>query len=224
MSKTALVVVAHPDDEVLGVGGTILKLQEEFGYDVLVEFLTTTKPDKKWDQVDRASKILGTIWDRPNFESTGEVFYPLTLDSEPITNLVDYIEPIIMDVRPDIVFTHHIGDLNQDHRAVSEAVLIATRPYPDQPVKKLYTFDTPSSTEWSFGEFQKFEPNVFIDITDYFNIKLKALMMYEEEIKDLKFPHPRSLEALTMNSKLKGSVVGLEKSETFRLIRSIDIL
>jgi len=219
-----MVIVAHPDDEVLGVGGTILKLQEEYGYDVLVEFMTTTRPNLKWDQVDRASKILGTIWDRPNCESTGEVFYPLTLDSEPITNLVDYIEPIIMDVRPDLVFTHHIGDLNQDHRAVSEAVLIATRPYPEQPVKKLYTFNTPSSTEWSFGEFKRFEPNVFIDISKYGKIKAEALEVYEEEIKNLKFPHPRSLQGLDFQHLAKGAEIGLKGVETFRLIRSIDIL
>jgi len=224
MSKTALVIVAHPDDEVIGVGGTILKLQKEYGYEVRVEFMTTSKQNKKWDQAAEVSEILGVEIDRPHFSGTGEAYTPLELDGELITDLAGRVEGMIEVFEPELIFTHHIGDLNQDHRAVGEAVLIATRPFPGQPVKKVYTFDTASSTEWSFGEFPKFEPNVFIDITEYFNTKLKALMMYEEEIRDLEFPHPRSIEALTANSKLKGSVVGVHYAETFRMVRSINAL
>ena len=224
MSKLALIIVAHPDDEVIGVGGTILKLQKEYGYEVRVEFMTTTKQNKKWDQAAEVSEILNVEIDRPHYSGTGEAFTPLELDGEPITNIIEHIEDLLETYEPEIVFTHHIGDLNQDHRIVSEAVLVATRPFPGQPVKKVYTFDTASSTEWSFGEFPKFEPNVFIDITEYFNIKMKALMIYEEEIRDQEFPHPRSIEALTASSKLKGSVAGVNRAETFRLVRSIDAL
>ena len=224
MSKTALVIVAHPDDEVIGVGGTILKLQKEYGYEVRVEFMTSTEQNKKWDQAAEVSEILNVEIDRPPYSGTDDYFEPLELDGKPIANLVEYIEDLIETHEPELVFTHHAGDLNQDHRAIGEAVLIATRPYPGQTVKKLYTFDTASSTEWGFGEFNKFEPNVFIDISDYFNIKLKALMMYEKEIRDLEFPHPRSLEALKASSIMKGSVVGLNKAETFKLVRSIDAL
>jgi len=224
MKKKALIIVAHPDDEVIGVGGTILKLREEYGYDVHIEFMTTKKFDKKWESVEAVSEILETSYNVPSWSTYGELLYPLTLDGEPITNLVDYIEPIIKEHNPEVIFTHHIGDLNQDHRAVAEAVMIATRPYPGQVVKRLYSFDTASSTEWSFGEFNKFEPNVFMDISIYVNIKHKALEIYKEEIKDLEFPHPRSIESIEMNNKLKGSVVGLSSVETFRLIRSIDLL
>lgn len=224
MSKTALVIVAHPDDEVLGIGGTILKLQKEYGYDVHIAFMTSTKPHKKWEYAEEVSALLNTTCCMPPYSTFGEALTPLTLDGEPIAKLVDYVEDLLDFHEPELVFTHHSGDLNQDHRAVGEAVLIATRPFPGQLVKKVYTFDTASSTEWAFGEFPKFEPNTYIDITEYFNIKLKALMIYEEEIRDREFPHPRSIESLTANSKLKGSVVGVNRAETFRMVRSIDVL
>lgn len=222
--KVALVVVAHPDDEVLGMGGTILKLQKELGYKVHVVFMTTTKPNKKWDYVEKVSKILGTSWRRPYYSGTGDIFSPLRLDGEPISNLVSYIEEAIEELKPEVLFTHHSGDNHQDHRAVAEAVMIATRTYPGQVVKRVYTFDTPSSTEWGFGEFKSFEPNVFIDVSDYFSMKTKALSIYKEEIVDLDKSHARSIENVEMSNRVKGSVVGLNRAETFRLIRSINVL
>lgn len=220
MSKSVLVIVAHPDDEVIGLGGTILKLQKEYGYKVHVEFMTYDYHPTKWKYALEVSKIIGTTLNFP----VAKDFKPLNLNSVPISNLVDHINKALDFIKPDIVFTHHSGDLNQDHRAVSEAVLIATRPYPGQTVKRVYTFDTVSSTEWSFGEFSKFEPNVFIDISKYLSIKRKSLEVYKEEIKNLKFPHPRSIEGIEFNNKVKGSVVGLNSAETFRLVRSVDIL
>jgi len=222
--KTALIIVAHPDDEVIGVGGTILKLQKDLGYDVHVAFMTTTKQNARWDQAYTVSQILGTTISRPHFASAGESFAPLFLDTTPKARMVSYIEELINEHEPQIVFTHHAGDNHQDHRAIAEAVMIATRPYPKQIVKRVYAFDTTSSTEWSFGEFKSFEPNVFIDITPYFNIKKEALNIYKEEILDLPRHHARSMESLEMSSSVKGSIVGFNKAETFRLIRSINIL
>jgi len=222
--KQALVIVAHPDDEVVGIGGTILKLQKEYGYKVHVEFMTTAKHNTKWVDVQAVSKKLGTTWMCPHPTGDNNLFHPLTLDGEPISNLVDYIEPILKERKPEIVFTHHIGDLNQDHRAVAEAVLIATRPYPGQYVKKLYTFDTPCSTVWGFGEFKRFEPNVFMDIDAYSKIKIEALEIYKEEIKDLDYTHPRSLHSIQIKNFADGAKVGLKNVETFRLLRSIGSL
>ena len=222
MSKV-LFIVAHPDDEVIGCGGTILKLSKD--NEVFVEYMTCTRTDDdKWARANMSCKRLNAKMGRPSYSLHGEDMHPLHLDGTNIANLVEYIEDLLEDMEPTTVFTHHIGDLNQDHRAVAEAVLIATRPHPDQCVKTLYTFDTASSTEWAFGEFPKFEPNTYIDITEYFNIKLKALMIYEEDVRDMEFPHPRSIESLTANSKLKGSVVGVNRAETFRMVRSIDVL
>jgi len=226
MNKKALVIVAHPDDEVIGVGGTILKLQKEYNYEVRVEFLTTSdkRYTPKWDYVNKVSKILGTTWDHPTYRAIGASFKPLNLDTEPISELVDHIESVIEYIEPEIVFTHHIGDINQDHRAVSEAVLIATRPYPGQKVKKVYTFNTLSSTEWSFGLFPKFEPNVFLDISDYIIKKREAMMVYKEEILNNLNNHPRSIENIERTSKQKASIVGLDNVETFHLVRSFDLL
>ena len=219
MSKTALIIVAHPDDEVVGVGGTILKLQREYGYTVHVQVMSYAPHEKKWDYFRKSSKILGFTTGFPIFTHT-----PNKLDEGCINTLVGYITNILNVLQPEVVFTHHLGDLHQDHRAVGEAVLIATRPYPNQVVKKLYTFETAHTSEWNFGEFSKFEPNVYLDISDYYKTKKEALDIYKEEISLLEPEHPRSLAGVENSDLYRGFSVGLEKVESFKLVRSIDML
>lgn len=220
-TKTALILVAHPDDEVIGVGGTILKLQKEYGYNVFVNVMSYSPSVTKWESFCKSSQILNFQYDYP-FDK--ENFIPNQLDKLGANTIAIYISEIIDRIKPEIVFTHHSGDLHQDHRAVFEATLIATRSYPEQIVKKVFTFETLSSTDWAFGQFNKFEPNVYLDISEYYNEKLEAIRAYGEEIISLKNNHTRSIQGIQNKDTLNGFKVGLKKVECFNLIRSIDML
>ena len=116
-----------------------------------------------------------------------------------------------------MIYTHHGGDLNIDHVVVHRAVLTATRPMAACPVKQVYTFEIPSSTEWAFGEFDLFQPNSFVDISTTIEAKIKAMEMYKEEIRP--FPHPRSPQALRAIALRWGSSVGVQAAEAFMLVR-----
>ena len=141
-------------------------------------------------------------------------------DTVPLLDIVKIIEKLIKRFRPDIVYTHHGGDLNIDHVITHRAVMTATRPVEDSPVKEIYAFEAPSSTEWAFGQFQPaFRPNVFVDISAPLETKVQAMMLYQSETRS--FPHPRSPEALRSIARRWGSVVGLEAAETFELVRDI---
>lgn len=222
---TVLVVAAHPDDEVLGCGGTIARLTRE-GHDVYVAILgegITSRYDEH-DQADReliselhdrsqqVSKIIGVkelfLFDLPDNR----------FDTVPLLDIIKIIESLIERLQPQIVYTHHGGDLNIDHAITHRAVMTATRPVESCPVKELYTFEVPSSTEWAFGQFQPaFQPNVFVDISVTLGTKIQAMQIYESESRP--FPHPRSPEALQTLANRWGSAVGVATAEAFELVR-----
>ena len=224
---TVLVIAAHPDDEVLGCGGTITCLTGE-GHDVYVAILgegITSRYDKH-KQVDQgiikelqdrsrqASKLLGVkelcLYD----------FSDNRFDTVPLLDIVKTVERLINRFQPQIVYTHHGGDLNIDHVITHRAVMTATRPVVNCPVKEIYAFEAPSSTEWAFGQFQSaFRPNVFVDISDTLELKIQAFQLYESEAR--LFPHPRSSEALRAIAQRWGSVVGLKAAEAFELVRDV---
>ena len=230
-----LVIVAHPDDEVLGMGGTIKKLTKE-GHNIKIVILATGitsrrspnysnstdyKLDKKLENITKkqlkelqkdaknASKILGvTKLTMMNFPDN---------EMDKITNLeiTKTIEKIINEFKPQIVYTHSEYDLNIDHRIIHNAVLTATRPSQKFTVKKVITFEVPSSTEWNFSK--KFIPNIFVDISKELSVKTRAMKAYQNEIR--KFPHPRSMEGLEIIAKRWGTVSGFRAAEAFCLIR-----
>ena len=230
-----LIIVAHPDDEVLGMGGTIKKLTKQ-GHNVKIVILATgitsrrssdysnstdyksdekikntTKKQLKELQKDakNASKILGvTKLDMMEFPDN---------EMDKITNLevTKRIEKIIDEFKPEIIYTHSEYDLNVDHRIIHNAVITATRPTQKFIVKKVITFEVPSSTEWNFSK--KFIPNIFVDISKELSVKTRAMKEYRNEIR--KFPHPRSVEGLEIIAKRWGSVSGYNAAEAFCLIR-----
>lgn len=222
-----LVVAAHPDDEVLGCGGTIARLIEE-GHDVYVAILgegVTSRYDKR-EQADQelieelqyrsrqAAKLLGVkelcLYDFPDNR----------FDTMPLLNIIKTVEKLINRFQPQIVYTHHGGDLNIDHVITHRAVMSATRPVEDCSVKEIYAFEVPSSTEWAFGQFQPaFQPNVFVDISATLETKIQAMQIYESEAR--LFPHPRSPEALRAIARRWGSMIGLEAAEAFELVRLV---
>lgn len=191
-----LVIAAHPDDELLGVGGTILR-HKQAGDEVSVVLMCC---DGLRDREHR-------IADAVDISVDTDVFYTIVLNPELAARVDD---PEVDDA--DIVYTHHPGDLNVAHRAVSEAVQVACRPF-SADVLSLRYFETPSSTEWGSG----FAPNLFVDIDAHLGEKVNLLARYETEMRP--WPHPRSPEALRDRARYWGSVSGFRAAEAFVIAR-----
>jgi LmbE family N-acetylglucosaminyl deacetylase len=225
--QSVLIIAAHPDDEVLGCGGTIARLSQE-GHDLYIAILgegITSRYEKR-NLADRQliKSLRANCRQATDLLSVKEIFiYDLPdnrFDTLPLLDVVKVVEDLINRLQPQVVYTHHGGDLNIDHAITQRAVLTATRPVVGCPVKKIYEFEIPSSTEWSFNQFQSaFQPNVFVDITETLEMKIKAMAVYESEKRP--FPHPRSFEAIRDNARRWGSMVGLNASEAFVLVRDV---
>jgi LmbE family N-acetylglucosaminyl deacetylase len=220
-------MAAHPDDEVLGCGGTIARLAQE-GHDVYIAILGegVTSRYQQREQADQALVEALRARSRQVAELLGarDLFlYNLPdnrFDTVALLDVIKIVEELVERLQPQVIYTHHSGDLNVDHVIVHRAVLTATRPVASCPVKEIYAFEVPSSTEWAFGQFQlAFRPNVFVDISATLETKVEALALYESEARP--FPHPRSPKALRALARRWGSVVGVEAAEAFELIRSV---
>lgn len=221
-----LVIVAHPDDEVLGMGGTIAKLSST-GNEVHCLIVTDGSSSQYRDSTDlnriiedkkqetnKAAEILGirsiTYGGLPD----------MRLDVIPHTEINRVIEKVIEELRPTIVYTHFWGDVNRDHQAVYESTLVATRPQFNQCVKELYCFSVPSSTEWMpFKADTMFMPNIFVEIEKYKEMKYSAMDAYKTEVRG--YPHPRSKRHLQEMDISVGLQVGLKASESFVCLRRI---
>lgn len=222
MSKNVLVVAAHTDDEALGCGGTIARHVSE-GNKVYAVFLAdgvTSRPNASKDELDqrnsaaaKAHKILGIK------EAFMLGFPDNRTDSIPLLDIVQKLEEVIDKVKPNIIYTHHSGDLNIDHRIAYQAVLTACRPAPHATVREIYSFEVLSATEWGNGSVDPFVPNVFSDISDFIDIKLNALGAYEAEMRAE--PHSRSLVNARRLAEYRGNCVGLPSAEAFSLVRFI---
>ena len=217
-----LIIAAHPDDEVLGMGGTIKKLSKA-GNKIKVIFLSTgilaRRPlngQKKVKELrinaKSAAKVLGVnqvdFMDFPDNE----------MDLISNLQLTKTIENEIMNYKPSTVYMPTKYDVNVDHQAVYNATITATRPQKNMFVQNVISFEIPSSTEWYFPS--EFSPNLFIDITKEFKSKTNALKKYKNEIR--KFPHPRSIDALEAIAKRWGSVSGFQYAEAFNLVRKLE--
>lgn len=227
MKDTILVIAAHPDDEVLGCGSTILRLAQE-GHEVYIailgEGITSRYKQRKDAEMREVEKLKKTSRKAGRMLGAKKVFFfalpDNRFDTVPLLDVVKKIEGLITKLKPSVVFTHHSSDLNIDHSLVHRAVLTATRPTAGMPVKSIYMFEIPSATEWAFGQFKPvFCPNVFYDIGQFLDAKLEALQLYESESRN--FPHPRSKETLISLSRKWGSMAGVRAAEAFELIRSI---
>lgn len=226
-SETVLVIAAHPDDEVLGCGGTIARLARE-QKDVYVAILGEGITSRYNHREQADQQLLAGLHDRSqqvaSWLGAKELFmYNLPdnrFDTVPLLDVVKIIEALVEKLRPDTVYTQHGGDLNVDHAVIYRATLTATRPMTGQPVKRLYAYEVASSTEWSFQKFSPvFHPNIFVDIAATLEAKIQAMELYESEARP--FPHPRSPEALRAMARRWGSVVGLEAAEAFELVRAV---
>jgi LmbE family N-acetylglucosaminyl deacetylase len=211
---TVLCVAAHPDDEVLGAGGT-LALHHFEGQRVCMLFLTSGvgardgNPDERLLMADKACAAIGA-------ERLSHYEYPdQRLDAVDILDVTQSIEQVMRAVKPDTVYTHHFGDRNKDHRVVHDAVMTACRPVPGSSVKRIYGFEVPSSTEWGHG----FVPTRFVDISTALEPKRAALLAYDMEMRP--FPHPRSMQAIDALAQWRGASAGLTAAEAFMVLREI---
>lgn len=209
-----LVIGAHPDDELLGVGGTVANHVDR-GHSVTLAVVCEGvsmryAPERHAEvraQTAQAAAVLGVtdveIGQLPDQR----------LDTLPVSEVAAAVEAIVQRVGPSIVYTHFPGDLNRDHRIVAEATMIACRPYASV-VRELLFFETPSSTEWgAIGVPPAFAPTLFVDVTETLERKIDAMACYTEEVRD--YPHPRSLEALRVRARAWGSLVGCYAAEAF---------
>ena len=216
-----LIISPHPDDEVLGCGATIKKLTDG-GVKVsiyLVGWGRETNGESK-----SPFKIFDTeICKRLNVDGYWSIAPPMdnAFDTTPFINIVLGIESFLGSIdKPDLIFTHSGCDLNIDHEIVNRAVVIACRPMTRFSSKKILAFDVLSSTEWYFGSKNRFNPNVFIEITEKeLQTKIDAMKCYGTEVG--KFPHPRSEEALIVQAKRYGMMANVLLAEGFELIRGI---
>lgn len=225
-----MVVAAHPDDELLGLGATMHKLIHSAGVKTHVVILgegLTSRSDKRdieqWkaglqqhrNDIKAAQKEIGyhsvSIHDFPDNR----------FDTVALLDLIKVVEKEKTDFQPDIIFTHHGGDLNIDHQRTFEAVITACRPMKDEITKTIITFETPSGTEWRAStDPRHFIPNWYVEVSeDDVEAKIKGMEKYRFEKRD--YPHPRSPEALKVHAKNVGITVGCEYAEQFCLVRSI---
>lgn len=226
-----LVVAAHPDDEVLGCGGTVAKFRKA-GHAVRVAFLAEgitarynpdqfdlpdvkAKVERRNANARRALAVLGV--------DGKEVFTSLRrccrLDEYPIIEIAKDIEKHLGDFKPTRLFTHAPNDANNDHRIVHRATLIAARPLPGVTLRAIYAYEVLSSSEWN--PLQPFAPTVFHDITPFIEAKVSALAAYEDEMRPA--PHPRSPDVLRALATYRGTQMGAAFAEGFMLVRGIDL-
>ncbi len=223
MAKKILIVAAHPDDEILGCGGTTARLVKG-GYEaytmILGEGITSrdvTRKRKKREeeiaqlkkQIHEANNIIGVkdvfIYDFPDNR----------FDSVPLLDIVKVIEKVKDKLKPDMLFTHYEKDLNIDHQLTYRAVMTAARPLPGETIKEIYSFEVLSATEWNFP--LTFSPDYFFDITATIDTKTKAMGKYISELRE--YPHPRSLKGVRLNAENWGMRVGMAYAEAFKTVR-----
>ena len=225
MPKKILIIASHPDDEVLGCFGTVAHLIKK-GYEAYTLILGEgiTSRDEERSTENRKNDLLTLNQEIQNANDLIgikkvfiENFPDNRFDSVNLLDIVKAISKVKDKVQPDIIFTHYENDLNIDHQITYKAVLTASRPMQDECVKEIYSFEILSSTEWNYP--LSFSPDIFYDVEDTIDLKIKAMKKYKSELRE--YPHPRSLQGIRLNSKYNGMRVGLKEVEAFKTIRKI---
>lgn len=228
MSKSVIVVVAHPDDEILGCGGTAARHAmdgDEVNVLIVAEGATsrTARRDTKKSAGELSELAEASKRAAQRIGSHPPIMLGLPdnqLDSLPLLSVVKEVETVFEKVRPQIVYTHHSHDLNIDHWIVHKAALTAARPLPGSRIEAIYTFETMSSTEWSGpAAGSAFLPSRFVNIASTMDKKIAALKEYDVEMRP--FPHARSIEAVEALASYRGATSGMERAEAFAVIREL---
>jgi LmbE family N-acetylglucosaminyl deacetylase len=220
---SVLAIVAHPDDEVLGAGGTLARLAhggEEVRILILADGVgargSVEGADRRAEAARLAAACLGA----------GEpILLGLPdnrLDSMDLLDITQRIEQVIADLQPRDIYTHHVGDLNIDHAICHRAVLTACRPMPGRSVRRIFAMEVASSTEWAaLSAYTAFLPSRFVDISGFMVHKHRALEAYAEEMRP--FPHVRSYEAVEALARWRGASAGMTAAEAFVIVRDLEV-
>jgi LmbE family N-acetylglucosaminyl deacetylase len=231
--NSLLIVAAHPDDEVLGCGATVRRMVSKgwqahlvlftggvggrHGADSAGSTAVQAEQENLRNQTRRAAEVIGlskiTMLDFPDNR----------MDTVGRNDLALALRPIVDDLKPSIVFTHHPGDYNWDHGRVFDAVMMAARPNPPEFMpEEVRTFEVLSSTERAWQEPSRvFLPNLYVDITATIDMKKLALRYYQSECRP--YPHPRSIEAVEYLARKRGNEVGLKYAEAFHVVRKVEL-
>lgn len=223
MSKNVLIVAAHPDDEVLGCFATVKKLIQSgwSAYTLILSGGKTSRGNVSESELDMIAHEMHAANALIGVKQVFKQDFPdNAFDSVPLLSIVKAIEQVKSEVSPDLIITHHSGDMNVDHQLTHKAVLTATRPMVGECVKTILAMEVPSSTEWnSYSRETAFVPNVFVDVAETIDDKVSAMGHYASELRP--YPHPRSLQYIKELASINGKKVGLEYAENFILVRDI---
>ncbi len=221
--KNIIVISAHPDDEILGAGGTLLKHKSKG--DNLAWVIVTSitekqdlfkhKLDKREEEIKKVSKMVG-------FSKVYRLNYPVvTLNSDSMNDMVPRISSIFLDFKPEIIYVMNRSDAHSDHRYTFNSVVACTKSFRYPFIKKILMYECISETEFAPQLHEKvFIPNYFVDISDFFKKKLKIMQVYESELGE--HPFPRSLRNIEALATFRGASVGVEYAESFQIIKIID--
>lgn len=216
--KKILVITPHPDDEVLGCGGTIAKHSKQ-GDEVHICFITKAylpqwSPDyinNRQEEIKKSVQILGV----KNIHELN--FLTAKVDQASSKDLNDKILQVVNEVEPNIMYIPHGGDVHKDHRLIFDACLVVNK-LSSKAIKKILSYEVLSETEGG-SALKPFIPNVYEDVSSFFQQKLEALKAYQSELKEP--PHPRSVEIVEALAKKRGSEAGVRMAEAFMLIREV---
>lgn len=220
--KRILVVAAHPDDELLGAGGTLIK-HKESGDIIYCLILGEGVMSRTGSDMGEVSKLQSESQKVGKIIGFKEIYFSNfpdnSFDTVSLLSVAKEVEKYLEKVKPDVVYTHFENDLNVDHRVVFRAVLTASRPCNGNCPKAIYTFETLSSTEWQSKNGQLFRPNKYVGIEGVIEQKIMAMREYKGEIR--KYPHPRSPEGIKILASFRGLESGLKFAEAFEVVREI---
>lgn len=214
-----LVVAPHPDDEVLGAGGTLLRYKSE-GNSIAWLIVTGITADFGWssDKIAERDLEIEKVTKFFNFDVVYNLKLPTTkLDTLPIGDIVQKISDVIKDFSPDEILIPHLGDIHTDHQVVHNAVLSCTKWFRYPFVKKILAYETISETDFGLDVSRQFVPNVFVDISNFLEDKIKVMEIYSSEMGI--FPFPRSKISIESLARYRGSSSGFKAAEAFQLLR-----
>lgn len=221
MSKV-LVVSTHPDDETLGCGGTILK-HKKCGDEIYWMILTNINIENGWEKetIKRRQQEIKTVAELYGFTDVYKLDFPTTkLDTIPMAELINSISKVINEVKPHIIYLPNRSDVHTDHQITFNAVWSCTKNFRYPFIKRILMYETLSESEFAPALSETiFIPNVFVDITSFFNKKIKIMKIYNSEI--MKSPFPRSIDAIEILAKYRGSRIGKKSAEAFSILLDI---
>jgi len=221
MKDKALIIAPHPDDEILGVGGTIARFKDEGSETYILICTKGYPPDFKEEEVNKGREEALKAHKYLGIEETFFLDFPAaSLDTVPLKDINKGLLEVFEEIKPEIIFIPFIGDIHSDHQRIFLSSLVVSRPFNLLKPKKVYAYETLSETNWNASYItSNFVPNVFIDISKYIDRKLEAMKIYKSQLKE--FPHERSIETIKALATLRGSSIGTYAAEAFVLVREI---